>query len=385
MSSFSIRRIRPLDWLLLAVPGAFALRFVPAWKDETLLFFAAALSIIPLAAWMGRATDQLGDRVGPGIGALLNATFGNAPELLIGLMALSKGLTEVVKASITGSIIGNILLVLGTSIFVGGMRYPHQRYNQTGTRVAATSLALAVIGLTIPTIFHEAVTRQSLEWNPRLEHDLSLVIAIILFATYVLWLLFSAYTHRTLFAEETSAAPDVDRSQAWPVRKAVTILATATGFVAILSEFLAASVEAACRALGLTEMFVGVIIVAIVGNAGEHSTAIGVALKNKMDLCLGIAIGSSVQIALLITPVLVFASYFLGHPMTLQLSLPEIAAIALSVGLMVMISGDGECNWVEGAQLLALYGILATLFFFIPASAAPETPVKIPAGVPASR
>ena len=366
------------------MPAAFALRFVPGWKNETLLFFTAALSIIPLAAWMGRATDQLGDRVGPGIGALLNATFGNAPELLIGLMVLSKGLTEVVKASITGSIIGNILLVLGTSMLAGGMRYPHQRYNQTGTRVAATSLALAVIGLTIPTIFHEAGTRQSAKWNPHLEHNLSIVIAIILFASYVLWLVFSAFTHRTLFAEETSASPDVDRSQAWPIRKSVTILAISTAFVAILSEFLAGSVEATCQALGLTEMFVGVIIVAIVGNAGEHSTAISVALKNKMDLCLGIAIGSSVQIALLITPTLVFASYFLGHPMTLQFSLPEIAAFAVSVGLMVMISGDGECNWVEGAQLLALYGILATLFFFLPPSAAPDASANIPAAAPAS-
>jgi Ca2+:H+ antiporter len=384
MSSFSLRQIRPLDWLLLAVPAAIVLRFVPAWGNETVLFFAAALGIIPLAAWMGRATDHLGDRVGPGMGALLNATFGNAPELLIGLMALSKGLTEVVKASITGSIIGNILLVLGTSIFLGGMRYPHQRYNQTGTRVAATSLALAVIGLTIPTIFHEAVARQTPHSNPVLEHNLSLVIAIILFATYLFWLIFSAFTHRALFAVETSAEPEADLSGTWPMRKAVIVLGVSTAFVAILSEFLAASVESACHALGLTEMFVGVIIVAIVGNAGEHSTAITVALKNKMDLCLGIAIGSSVQIALLITPVLVFASYFLGHPMTLQFSLPEIASIALSVGLVVMISGDGECNWVEGAQLLAVYAILATLFFFLPPFVAPDAPGNTPITAPAS-
>ncbi len=380
-----LRQIRPLDWLLVALPAAFALRFVPGWKNETLLFFAAALSIIPLAAWMGRSTEQLGDRVGPGMGALLNATFGNAPELLIGLMALSKGLTEVVKAALTGSIIGNILLVLGTSILVGGIRYPHQRYNQTGTRVAATSLALAVIGMAIPTIFHEAVSRQGAPRDPRLEHNLSLVIATILFATYALWLLFSAFTHRRLFAEETSASVDVDASEAWPLRRSIVVLAVSTLFVAAMSEFLAASVEAACRSLGLTEMFVGVIIVAIVGNAGEHSTAIHVALKNKMDLCLGIAIGSSVQIALLITPVLVFASHLLGHPMTLQFSLPEIAAIALAVGLMVMISGDGECNWVEGAQLLAVYLIMATLFYFLPAAVAPEASPAAPIVAPANR
>lgn len=364
-------RIRPLDCLLIAAPVAFALRFVPAWKNETLLFFAAALSIIPLAAWMGRATEQLGDRAGPGIGALLNATFGNAPELLIGLMALSKGLVGVVRASLIGSIIGNILLVLGASILVGGIRYPHQRYNQTGTRVAATSLALAVIGLGIPTIFNESVARCGVPWDAHIEHNLSLVIAVILFATYVFWLVFSVFTHRGLFARETGAGPDVEPEAAWPLRRSVTVLVVSTLFVAVMSEFLAASVESACRALGLTEMFVGVIIVAIVGNAGEHATAIRVALRNKMDLCLGIAIGSSVQIALLITPLLVFASHLLGSPMSLQFSLPEIAALTIAVGLVVMISGDGECNWVEGAQLLAVYLILATLFYFLPAPVAP--------------
>jgi Ca2+:H+ antiporter len=301
-------------------------------------------------------------------------------------MALSKGLTEVVKAALTGSIIGNILLALGTSILVGGMRYPHQRYNQTGTRVAATSLALAVIGLVIPTIFQEAISRRGAPWNPRLEHNLSLVIAVILFATYILRLLFSRFTHRRLFAEETSASPDADASETWPLRRSVVVLAVSTLFIAAMSEFLAASVESACRSLGLTEMFVGVIIVAIVGNAGEHSTAIHVALKNKMDLCFGIANGSSVQIALLITPVLVFASHMLGHPMTLQFSLPEIAAIALAVGLIVLISGDGECNWVEGAQLLAVYLIMATLFFFLPASVTPDAPtISPPAVTPATR
>ena len=371
-----LRRIHPLDGLLLAVPVAFAIRYVPAWRNDALLFFVTAAAIIPLAAWMGRATDHLGDRAGPGIGALLNATFGNAPEMLIGIMALSKGLIGVVKASITGSIIGNILLVLGTAILAGGLRFPHQHYNKTATRVAATSLTLAVIGLVIPTVFHESVARQPTGWEPRVEQRLSLAIAVVLFVTYALWLVFSVFTHRKLFAGKigSKTEPEGARPAVWPVSKAVTILAISTLLVAIHSEFLAGSVEAACKALGLTEIFVGVIVVAIVGNAGEHSTAIVVALKNKMDLTLGIAIGSSLQIALLVTPVLVFVSHAFGNPMTLQFSLPEIAAVALAVWIVVLISGDGECNWVEGVQLLAVYFILAILFFFLPQPVATDPP-----------
>jgi Ca2+:H+ antiporter len=190
----------------------------------------------------------------------------------------------------------------------------------------------------------------------------------------VLWVIFSVFTHRKLFAGKIGADPEIARSAGWPISKAAMILAGATFLVAILSEFLAGSIEAACKTLGLTDIFVGVIIVAIVGNAGEHSTAVMVALKNKMDLSLGIAIGSSLQIALLVAPVLVFASHALGNPMTLQFSLPEITAVALAVWIVVLISGDGECNWVEGVQLLAVYFILAILFFFLPPPVATDPP-----------
>jgi Ca2+:H+ antiporter len=364
---FGFGMLRPLDWLLLAVPTAFFIEFVPAWKNETLLFFIAGIALVPLAAWLGRATEHLSVRAGPGIGGLLNGTLGNAPELILSLVALSKGLTVIVKASITGSIIGNILLVLGTAILAGGTRFPHQRFNQTGTRVAATSLSLAVIGLIIPTIFHIATERQPGNWSLHATENLSVAVAVVLFVTYVLWLVFSLNTHRDLFAGENPGdfLLNEAKKSAWPLAKAVTILAIAALLIAVMSEFLSGSVEAACRNLGLTEVFAGVIIVVTIGNASE-STAVLVALKNKMDLSLGIAIGSSLQILLFITPVLVFASYLFGIRMTLEFSLAEVAALSLAVGIVVLISGDGECNWFEGAQLLAVYLVIAIFFFFFP-------------------
>jgi len=365
---FSPGLLQPLDWLLLAVPAAFAIRYVPVWKNETLLFIITGIAIIPLAGWMGRATEHLGARAGHGVGGLLNATFGNAAELIIALMALSRGLTGVVKASITGSIIGNILLVLGASILAGGMRFHRQTFNQTAARISATSLSLAAIGLIIPTIFHLSADRQPGGWSPQAEQNLSLAIAAVLFISYLLSLVFSLITHKALFAGEGPAegGRGEENDTAWSVSKAITILAMATTLVAFMSEFLVGSVEAARESLGLTGVFVGVIIVAFIGNAAEHSTAVSVALKNKMDLSLGIAIGSSLQIALFVTPVLVFASYLFGRPMNLEFSLPEIVAVALAVWIVAGISGDGECNWLEGVQLLSVYLIIAILFFFLP-------------------
>lgn len=355
---------QPLDWLLLAVPAAFAVRYVPGWRNDTLLFIIAGLAIIPLAGWMGRATGHLSVRSGPGIGGLLNATFGNAAELIIALMALNKGLIGVVKASITGSIICNILLVVGASMLAGGVRFEQQTFNKTASRTAATSLSLAAIALIVPTIFHISADRHPEGWSPHAERSLSLAIAVVLFVTYVLWLLFSLVTHKALFS-----GPDVPAEKetaAWSAGRAVTALAVTAVLVAFMSEFLVGSVEAARESLGLTEVFVGVIIVAIIGNAAEHSTAVMSALKNKMDLSLGIAIGSSLQIALFVTPVLIFASYLLGRPMSLEFSLPETASVALAVWIVVEISGDGECNWLEGVQLLSVYFIIGLLFFFLP-------------------
>jgi Ca2+:H+ antiporter len=360
--------LQPLNWLLLACPIAFLIRYIPGWRNETFLFVVAGIAIIPMAALMGRATEQLSERAGAGVGGLLNATFGNAAELIIGLMALSKGLIGVVKASITGSIIGNLLLVLGVSMFAGGLRFSRQTFNQTAARAFATSLGLAAIGLIIPTVFHRASDHQPAIWSPQMERNLSLAIATVLLLTYVLWLVFSLVSHKAVFSGPS--ATEIEKQETneatWSVATSSAVLGLATILVAFMSEFLVGSVESAGQALGLTQVFVGVIIVAIIGNAAEHSNAVWFAVKNKMDLSLGIAIGSSLQIALFVTPMLLFASYLFGNPMNLEFSLPEIASISLAIWIVSQISGDGESNWLHGAQLISAYLIIAILFFCLP-------------------
>lgn len=363
-----------LDWLLVFVPLAIGLRYVPGWQNQTALFIVSALAIIPIAGWMGHATEQLAHRMGAGIGGLLNASFGNAAELIIALMALRAGHIEIVKASITGSIIGNLLLVLGVAIFAGGLRYKVQKFNKTAVRACCTALILAAAALVIPTIFHLTAARSPGGWTPEAEQKLSLAIAFVLIATYGAILLFSLVTHKQLFVggeADIVASPenaDDHHAQPWSGGKAVAVLLLATGGVAWVSEFLVGAVEAAQQSLGVTEVFVGVIIVAIVGNAAEHSTAITMALKNKMDLSFGIAVGSSLQIALFVAPVLVFASYFFPTRLDLEFSLPEVAAVVIAAFVTDQIAGDGECNWLEGVQLLALYAIIGLLFYFLPAA-----------------
>lgn len=371
--------LRPsLNWLLVFVPVAFLLRFVPAFDNPTALFIIACLAIIPLAGWMGRATEHLAEHFGQGVGGLLNATFGNAAELIIALIALYKGLTGVVKASITGSIIGNILLVLGLSILMGGLKFREQQYNRTAASISATALTLAAIALLIPTVFHLAAAQVPVAqggWTPLLEQQLSLPIAIVLFSTYILTLVFTLITHKEIFAGGSGVAPETDEAgaadshsdgESWSKRKSIGILLLATVFVALVSEFLVGAVEAARETLGLTEVFVGVIVVAIVGNAAEHSSAILMAMRNKMDLSIGIALGSSLQIALFVAPILVFASYLFGQPMNLEFTIPEVIAVVASIIIVEQIASDGESNWIEGVQLLAVYTILAILFYFLP-------------------
>jgi Ca2+:H+ antiporter len=352
----------------LIVPIAIVLRFWPGAENPTALFICSAIGIIPLAGWMGRATEVLAARMGEGAGGLLNATFGNAAELIIAVIALSKGLSGVVKASIAGSIIGNILLVLGLSILCGGTKYSEQRFNRTGARTSTISLSLAAIALIIPTVFHVTAERSPSGWSPIMEQRLSLAIALVLFITYFCVLGFSLKTHRHLFRGTESKLEEKDAS--WSRGKAIMVLLVATGFVALLSEFLVGTIESIRATFGITETFVGIIVVAIIGNAAEHSTAILMALKNKMDLSVGIAIGSSLQIALFVAPLLLFVSYLLGKPMNLEFSRPEVFAVVASVYILFQISGDGETNWIEGVQLLSVYVILGILFFYLPEAVA---------------
>lgn len=357
-------KLKPsLDWLLIFVPLAILLRFWPGGMSPTALFVCSALGIIPIAGWIGRATEALAARVGEGLGGLLNATFGNAAELIIAGIALSKGLTNVVKASITGSIIGNILLVLGLSILVGGTKYKEQRFNRTAATSSVISLSLAAIGLIIPTVFHRAADRTPGGWSPQVEQKLSLGIAIVMFLTYFCMLGFSLRTHKHLYRGN---GEQEETKRQWSRSKAIIILLVATAFVAVLSEFLVGTIENVRDSVGLTEVFVGVIVVAIVGNAAEHSTAVLMAMKNKMDLTIGIAIGSSLQVALFVAPALIFLSYAFGAPMDLEFTLPEVVAVVVSVFVLFQMSSDGETNWIEGIQLLSLYLILGILFFYLP-------------------
>ncbi len=361
-----------LNWLLIFVPAAIVSKFF--FEDAaTFTFITSCLAIIPLAGWMGKATEHLAERTGDGIGGLLNATFGNAAELIIAIVALSKGMTDIVKASLTGSIIGNILLVLGASMIAGGLKHSEQKFNATGARMQSTLLTLAAIGLVAPAAFHHSVGTQ----GQLQESHVSLAIAIILLVTYALGLWFSLRTHRHLFSghghsTENNLAGEVDHptSSTWPLSVAITVLVIATTFVAWISEILVGTVEHAAEAFGMNAIFVGVIIVAVIGNAAEHSTAILMALKNRMNLSLGIAIGSSIQVALFIAPALVILSFFIAPvPMDLVFTLPEVIAVVVAVAITSQISSDGRSNWLEGALLLSVYAIFAVVFYYLP-----ETP-----------
>ncbi len=352
----------PLNWMLLFVPAAIALELTHA--DPLYIFIASAIAIIPLAGWMGRATEWMAEHLGPGIGGLLNATFGNAAELIIAVMALRAGLHDVVKASITGSIIGNILFVLGLAIIAGGAKRTELRFNRTAASLATTLLALSAIALIVPALFH----RLSSNASAPVEQTLSLEIAVVLAITYILSLVFTLHTHKHLYVGEGDDESDAAIGMhAVPLWKSGLILLAATAAVAVMSEFLVGAVEHTAERLGMSDVFIGVFIVAVVGNAAEHSTAVLVALKNKMDLAVNIAVGSSLQVALLVAPVLVFVSYGFGKPLDLLFTTFEIAAIVLSVGIVNLIASDGESNWMEGVLLLAVYAILGLAFYTMPA------------------
>lgn len=358
-----------LKALLIFVPLAAAAR----WLDwgGTAVFVLACLAIVPLAGMMGEATEKLAARLGAGIGGLLNATFGNAAELIIALVALNRGLHDVVKASLTGSIIGNVLLVLGAAMVAGGARREKQTFDRTAAAAGSTLLTLAAIGLVVPAMFHffadyeKGRTALSADRLALLERGLSLEIACVLFGAYLLSLLFSLRTHRHLYAGQ----PGPENHSEAVVRpgRAVLQLVIATALVAWMSELLVGAVEEAAHAMGLTEVFVGVIVLAVIGNAAEHSTAILVALKDQMDLAINIAIGSSIQIALFVAPVLVFASHLTpGGPMDLRFTPFEVLSVAVAVGVINTVAQDGESNWLEGALMLAVYLVLAIAFYFLP-------------------
>jgi Ca2+:H+ antiporter len=347
-----------MNWLLLFFPIAVGLEIL-APERYLLVFITSSLAILPLAGWMGRATEQLAERLGEGVGGLLNATFGNAAELIIALAALRAGLHDVVKASIAGSIVGNILLVLGAAMLAGGVRRHEQHFNPAGARSQATMLTLAAIALILPAAFQaaESTTAESLG-------RLSVSISVVLLLTYLLYLAFALITHSALFTG--SHVPEEGQAHA-SVGRAASVLAGATVGIAWMSEIMVGAIEPTAHDLGLSNVFVGVFVVAILGNAAEHATAINAALKDRMDLSLSIAIGSSVQVALFVAPVLVLASLVLGPaPMDLAFPAGLVLAVLLSVLITGQVAGDGRSDWLKGAQLLAVYLVLALTFYFLP-------------------
>ena len=365
MTNSLIRRLfqaeNILNLFLVFVPTALIFHWVGL--SPLAVFFCSALAIIPLAGLMGKATEELSARLGEGVGGLLNATFGNAAELIIALMALRAGLHDVVKASITGSIIGNILLVFGLSVLVAGIKFKRLTFNRTAASTGATSLTLGGIGLIVPALYHWVATGQ----DPSHELELSTEIAVVLFVTYGLSLWFALRTHSHLYKGGEGEVIGSHSEPHWSVAKSAGYLVVATAFVAVMSELLVETIEYTAARLGMTEVFVGVILVAIIGNAAEHSTALLVALKNRMDLVMNIAIGSSLQIALFVAPALVFASYLFGAPMDLHFTTFEVVAVVISGIVINTITADGESNWMEGVHLLAVYLILAIAFYFLPA------------------
>ncbi|OLP17635.1 calcium/proton exchanger [Leptolyngbya sp. 'hensonii'] len=356
--------------LLIFIPISIAAH-VLEWGPVT-IFVTACLAILPLAAWMGTATEEIAVVLGPSWGGLLNATFGNATELIVALVALKAGLVDVVKATITGSIIGNLLLVMGLSMLLGGLRYKEQEFQPIIARVNASSMNLAVIAILLPTAVN--ITSDIID-EPTLQR-LSAAVACVLILVYALTLLFSMRTHTYLYdaglaeiapdelAEANLAADEGNHEvNLWLW---VLVLLAATVFVAIESELLVDSLKPATAYLGLTPLFTGVILLPIVGNAAEHATAVTVAIKNKMDLSVSVAVGSSLQIALFVAPVLVLAGWLLGQPMDLNFNPFELVAVTVAVLIANSISSDGRSNWLEGTLLLAAYTVLGLAFFFLP-------------------
>jgi Ca2+:H+ antiporter len=341
--------------LLAFVPAAVGAAFLEV--SPVVVFFLSAMAIVPLARFIGESTEELASRTSPVVGGVLNATFGNATELIIGIFALKAGLIEVVKASITGSIIGNLLFVLGLAMFWGGISREKQSFNKTGILAQSSTLFLATIALIVPAIFFQTAGGN----GPPAVEGLSILVSLVLVCMYGASLFFSLHTHKHLYLEEVGKF-----QPRWSTARAVATLLIATLAVAGMSDLLVKSIEPLAATLGWSQLFIGVIFVAIVGNAAEHFSAVLVARKDRMDLALQIAIGSATQIVLLVAPVLVILGVPLGQPMNLIFDTFELVAMVLAVFIVNFVVQDGESNWLEGLQLLAAYAIMAIAFYLHP-------------------
>jgi Ca2+:H+ antiporter len=350
-----------MNWLLVFIPAALVVDHL-GHAPAALVFFMSALAIVPLAGMLVQATEQISYRTGPAIGGLLNATFGNAPELIIALVALRAGQIDLVKASLIGAILGNLLFALGLSFLVGGIRHHTQEYNARGARIQGSMLMLAAISMILPSIFHNFITPESLQ----LEQQLNRNVALVLLGVYALNLLFMLKTHPEYFAPEGHEEAEED-GERWSVALASTLLVVTSVALAFMSEILVGAVEETAKGLGLSKVFIGVIFLALIGSAAETYAAVAMARKNQLDLTVGIAIGSSQQIALFVAPVLVLMSYAVApKPMNLGFGNAGLAIIFLAVLITGMIASDGKSNWFKGVQLLCVYALIALCCYFLP-------------------
>ncbi len=354
-------------WVLYAtIPVALFLQL--RHGDLVWQFVFACLAVLPIAAWIGNSTEHLAVRMGPTYGALFNATFGNFAELIIAIFAIRAGLIGVVRASLTGSVVGNLLFVAGISMIAGGWNRKSLQFNALSAESQSGQLILAVSAFLVPALFFRVASELH---HPELIHRVSIAVSVILVISYVLGLLFTFKTHSDRLSAVSQAPPATD-GQEWSVRKSILVLLGSSGLMGVVAEGLVHAVDAAGRAWGMNEVFLGFIVVAIVGNAAEHSTAVMLAMRNQMDTALNISMQSSVQIALFVTPLLVFLSYGLGHPLDIVFTPFEILAAGLAVAVFSYLVLDGEANWYEGVQLLAVYAIVAVALYFLPATVVAE-------------
>jgi len=355
---------KPINWFLLFVPPTVALDYVHG-LPAPVLFFSAALAIVPIAALIVSATEQLSTRTGDAVGGLLNATFGNAPELIISLVALRAGYLDMVRASLVGAILANLLMILGVAFLLGGLRFHEQRFNPAATRAYSTMMFVAAVSMAVPSAFNRAY---GIQGALREEQNLNIGIAVLLLVAYGLYLLFSLKTHPHAFASvEGGEGGGHDLEEHWSVARAIVSLVVASVLAAWMSEILVGAAEGTGKALGMSQVFIGIVFVAIVGGASESFSAVAVGRKNKMDLSVGICLGSCIQIALFVAPMLVLTSYFIApKPLELAFGRAEIGALMVAVLIGALACGDGQSTWYKGIQLMTVYAIIALMFYFMP-------------------
>jgi Ca2+:H+ antiporter len=352
-----------LNWLFVFIPVSIALEY--AHVPPPVIFFSAALAIIPAARLIVLSTEQLATRTGDAIGGLLNATFGNAPELIIALVALRAGYFAMVRASIIGAILANLMLAMGIAFFVGGLRRHTQEYNAGATRLYSSMMLISAVSLGVPSAFNRFFSPESTVHEEKL---VNLGTAFVLLVAYALYLVFLLKTHPDYF--ESVTVTEVEQGHEgpqWSVGRAVGSLIGASLIAAVMSEILVGAAEGTGKSLGMSDVFIGIVFLAMIGGAAESGSAIAMARKNKLDLTIGIAMGSSIQIALFVAPMLVLASLFIApQPLELSFSRAELGTLFLAVLIGTIVAGDGRSNWYKGVQLVLVYTMIAILFYFLP-------------------